>query len=644
MAVFDPKIRYSPSDLRYVSSFSIPALDMKQIGDFSEFMFKAQEKKLKDIETNFGKIQDTRDALLGLRFDNARQADVLSAKREQYALTNETFASLNVNDLQNSIYSRTLGGRFKQFMADPDVRLAQQEVVAGDDFRNKIASIKDPILRARAMEKYKQYREKGDIIGLELNPGNYETINLDNELKSAVALAPITEEDEWEKDPDGNFIGVRKVKKRDKDAVDRMIADNVTNNGAFAENMKAKGYMDEDGNVTDKYIQHRDDLIAASLQESSVLGQVHAIPEEKIDGGAGIGEPGDLRNGRFSNKTNDGRAANALDAGLIQRGFELLDPNNTLALASKGALITHLKAEGEYPEGDYVVIFDKDGFPVFRQLLKRASAQVVEKRKNAFVLEPSGPADEVIKSIIINSESLGSGGYKAYNPSEVTGAVGQYQFMLSSHRDAIKNALDSLEIDWRKVKPNPKVNNESGTMKKEDRQLATAFINSPDAQERVWAGWYDTLRKGRKELEAMAQPDDAIKGLSQAELTYILHHVGSVAGARQYIHTGQHPKKDTEKKSPTAELKGTLKKIKNSLDLAGITGEIKEDGTMMPLTSQASTVAAQDRTTATAGSATTPGTTPAPTATPTPKAATAPAPGAKKPPMSPKDAQTVNDL
>lgn len=588
MAVFDPKEKFQPADLKYVSSYELPALDMKSIGDFSELMFKAQEDKLKNIEKNFGSIMDTQDSLLGMRFDNARQAEVLKQARERYSLTENTFASLNVNDLQNSIYSRTLSGRFKQISNDPAVIDVAKEVMAADAFRSKIPSIKDPVLRARAMEQYRRYRETGDINGLDLNADIYDSVDLDKEMANAVDLVKATKTEDWEVDPTNTFMGVRSTTEKNSDAIDETIASLVRSNPKVAENMKARGYMDEDGNMTPAFLEHKKKLLAGIAARSSELENIHVLPEAqakaKAEGKELLGGgDGDYSPGRFSNKTKDGRNANSIDKGLRSRGFELLDESTTTAIANRGGGIieTYLPGnEKNVPPGDYLVVKNAEGGVIYKIKLTRMSPEKAMKGRNSFVIAPNGPADDIIRQVIAHKES--SGRYDVFVPSKSTGTAGKNQLLISAHRPEIKQALAEMGIDWTTIKPSAKINNINGTMKMEDRQLAQAFIKSPEAQDRAMDLWYDQLKEMLARLQDMHfSPDDAVQNLSQTELMYILHHEGTVEAAINYIRTG---KSDHDRLNPrsTAELDSSIETIRNSLELAGLSGEIKDDGTMMP--------------------------------------------------------------
>ena len=574
MAVFDQKNKFTPRDVKYVSTYEIPALDLRSANRLVDYQIKQQEKSLKDIEDNFNSIQDTQDALLGLRYDNTAQFEAYNKGKEKYNLTPETFAALDVNALKSPFTSRSIGGRLKQFMSDPSIVNAQKQVFYGDKFRDAIPTIKDPILRARAMGKYDEYKA-GKIDPSSLSAVDYETVDLDKTILDAIKLVDEVETSEFHKSQDGNFMGVKTTKQRDKALVDQLIGDLVKKDPRIAENMKARGYMSEDGTVTDEYIKHRDAIEKSWTTPNSSINQVKEIDKDEVTGGSQYDKYG-YGQGRFSSKSETERKGNILDQDLQNLGLEQLDMGTVLNAAKNGGRVVYLDgSDGKNAKGYYLISYDKDGYPIQRIPLKQAPARYYDSIRNAMQVNLSNDVEDNINKLIGGSEQ-DERGYKSYNPSTVTAAVGKYQFILSDYKDLIKSALRNNNINYKDISSiDYSVNNENGNMNEDDRKLAQAFLNSPEAQEEVFSKQRDVLKK---DAILLSQDDDLKNvnyegdtGLSLFDLMYIRHHEGSLEASKEFLLTGK-SRHDSSRQNSTKEINNALKKIRATLRRDGYDG------------------------------------------------------------------------
>ena len=101
------------------------------------------------------------------------------------------------------------------------------------------------------------------------------------------------------------------------------------------------------------------------------------------------------------------------------------------------------------------------------------------------------------------------------------------------------------------------------------RKLASAFLNSPEAQEMLWKQEYAKEVADAHELAAKLKTHSDYKSndgapYSIAELMYIRHHEGSVSKALSFIRNDKSAH-DTAKNDSTGEIRRALKKIRATL-------------------------------------------------------------------------------
>ena len=584
MAVFTDKSTYSPEDLKFVSTMDIPVFDLKSAEAANTFDTKLRERDLKRAEENFKSIMDTQDQLLGLRYDNPEQFAVYEKLKQEVGLTPNTFATLDANSLQSPFEARGIGGRLKQMMARPEFIEVQKSVFDGDLFRKSVSQVADPELRARAMQRYEDYRA-GKIPASSLNIGDYKSVDLTKELIDTIKLVPEITTSDFYTSESGNLEGVKTSKQRHADAVNKAISDRIKIDPNFAENMKAKGWMDEDGNITQDFIDVRDGYVDQWTQENTTIDNVKEVTETDKENTYGYGS------GRFSQKDASGRIATALDRDLEDRGYELPDRGTVLSAAeSRGRISSATRDEPTLgiKIGDPVLVgLDSDGKPYIITKLRKLTKEELEQRetaKYAMDVDFNGEAFNDLTNLIAAPESEGN--YDAVGiPSDKSVAVGKYQFMFSYFAKDVKKILDSLGVDYKNVKVNPKINNSSKNMDTDMRKLASAFLNSPEAQEMLWKQEYAKEVADAHELAAKLKTHSDYKSndgapYSIAELMYIRHHEGSVSKALSFIRNDKSAH-DTAKNDSTGEIRRALKKIRATLKSKGYTGEIDQDGGMM---------------------------------------------------------------
>lgn len=584
MAVFTDKSTYSPEDLKFVSTMDIPVFDLKSVEATNAFENKLRERDLKRAEENFKSIMDTQDQLLGLRYDNPEQFAVYEKLKQEVGLTPNTFATLDANSLQSPFEARGIGGRLKQMMARPEFIEVQKAVFDGDLFRKSVSQVADPALRARAMQKYEDYRA-GKIPANSLNIGDYKSVDLTKELIDTIKLVPEITTSDFYTSESGNLEGVKTSKQRHADAVNKAISDRIKIDPNFAENMKAKGWMDEDGNITQDFIDVRDGYVDQWTKENTSIDNVKEVTEADKSDKFGYGS------GRFSSKGADERAANALDQDLEDRGYDLPDRGSVLSAAqSRGRITVAGRDEPSLgiKKGDPVLVgLDSEGSPYIITKLRKLSKEELDQRETSrysMDVDFTGEAFSDLTNLIVAPESDGK--YSAVGaPSKESVAVGKYQFMFSYFAKDVKKILDSLGVDYKNVKINPKINNASKTMDTDMRKLASAFLESPEAQEALWRQEYAKEVADAHEMAAKLKTHGDYKSnkgapYSIAELMYIRHHEGSVKKAMAFIQNDKSAH-DSDTQDSTGEVKRALKKIRATLKSKGYTGEIDQDGGMM---------------------------------------------------------------
>ena len=586
MAVFTDKSTYSPEDLKFVSTMDIPVFDLKSLEAANTFETKLRERDLKRAEENFKSIMDTQDQLLGLRYDNPEQFAVYERLKQEVGLTENTFATLDANALQSPFEARGIGGRLKKMMAHPDFIDVQKAVFDGDVFRKSVSQVADPELRARAMRKYEDYRA-GKVPASALNIGDYKSVDMVKELIDTIKLVPEITTSDFYTSESGNLEGVRTAKQRHADAVNKAIADRIKIDPNFAEYMKAKGWMTEDGNITQSFIDVRDGYVDEWTKENSVIDQVKEVtPEDKTDFMGGS-------SGRFSNKGADERAANALDQDLEDQGYALPSRGEVLnAAQSKGYIATATEDDPEkgIKKGDSILKgIRPDGSTYIVSKLRKLTPKELEDRQTAkysMDIDFTGEAFDDLTNLVATPES--DNNYEAIGiPSKESVAVGKYQFMTSYFVKDMKRILKDLGIDYTKAKVNPKINNATKDMDPDMRRVASAFVASPEAQEILWKQEYAKELNDAHEMAAKLKTHSDYKSndgnpYSIAELMYIRHHEGSVKAALSFIRNDKSVH-DTARQDSTAEVRNALKKIRSTLKRKGFTGEIDQDNRMMPL-------------------------------------------------------------
>lgn len=594
MAVYTGKEKFTPKDLKYVSTLDIPVFDTKDMYKAIDYDIKLRDKQTDKAEKNYGLIADAKDDLLGLRYDTAEQKALYDSKREEYGISPNMFAKIDVNALNSPFEARSIVSQVKAFMADPKIVDAQKEIWAGDNFRKTLDNIKDPRLRTMAEADYMDYRNSKRN-ATTLSPKDYETVDLSKELVNVIKLIPETDTSIDYKSASGNLEGTKLIKQRHLGATKQVVSSLVKSDPSFAKNMIVNGYMTQDGTITAGGQAYMDNLINAYTKANTTLQNVKEVGGSLTGVGSNASGASYMGGGgyRFGNKSENERQANYIDQAISDGGYADVDASSVLAAAqSKGRIG---KADRDYPElgikqGDMALLGQlQDGRFIAYAPLRRLSSDEAKKRsarQQSLPVNLTGTAYDDITSMIGGAESGGSGGYDAVGQkSKESVALGKYQFFPTWHGDAIRSALSDIGIDYTTVDPDPRINNERGNMKDDLRRLGTAFLRSPEAQEKVWQGQYKKLYNQAHDLASrLVNSSDYVTNegnpYSITELMYILHHEGSLDSAEKFIKTGVSSGSSINP-AAAAETTSALRRIRATLDGVGLTGEISDSGNMM---------------------------------------------------------------
>jgi hypothetical protein len=585
MAIYTSKKPiFTPEDLKYVSTLDIPVLSLTELDKANKTKQGYLEQEVADAKINFEKAAELEDKVLGIKVDTAKQLGTVEALKNKYGIGPNTFTTLDAHALKSPFEVRGIGARINKLINDKDFVEVQRQRFLGEGFKSDINKIEDPALREQAIIDYDKYK-KDQLSADKLNIKDYASVDINKEIDAAVKLVTEQTTADFYKSEDNQLEGVRTVKQRSVDSVNKMLASTIANDHALRRNLIAKGFLTEDGLETDKFKKYKEDLITQYTTPNITIDQVKEVGDNKGAGGSGA-----VSQTRFGTGSENERFANILDNDIANAGYELPDAATVLRSASANGVIK--KDE----KGAYIELHDKDGKPLTEY--KRSdptdknSAEVIDESsivrltkstkkqggaRNQMSLDLTGSAFKDVTTIVGNKESTGN--YSAYAPSIQTGAVGKYQFIYSDYEKEIKQALDEVGVDYSNYPINPKiVKTNKQPVAKDSARVMSAFLASPEAQEKVWESQYSRIYNQALDLAADGYGGDH----SITELMYMLHHEGTPQNVKDYLRTGK-SNHDDKNPNSTYEMKSSINTIRNTLLNKGYSGEINEDGSMQKL-------------------------------------------------------------
>lgn len=580
MAVYTSKTPiFTTEDLKYVSTLDIPVLSVAELDKANKTKQGYLENEVADAKANFEKMTELEDKVLGIKVDTGEQLKTLDTLKNKYGIGPNTFTTLDANALKSPFEVRGIGSRINQLLNDRAFVDIQREKFIGDTFKADINKIEDPDLRDQAISDYDKYI-KDKLKADKLNIKDYQSVDIEKEIDAAVKLVSETTTADFYKSEDNQLEGVKTIKQRSVEGVNKMIANTIANDPAFRRNLIAKGYLDPNGMETDKLKAYKEDLISHYTTPNVTIDQVKEIGNNKGTSGSG-----EQTTSRFGTGSENERYANILDEDLVAGGYELPDRATVLRAASANGVVK------KDAKGAYIELHDKDGNPTTSidpvtkevtedsviRLKKSTRPQLSGNTKNQMAVDLTGSAYSDITKIFGKKES--SGNYNAYAPSIETGAVGKYQFIYSDYEKEIKQALQEVGVDYNSYPVNPKIVKSTGKpVARDSAKVMSAFLDSPEAQEKVWEMQYNRLYNQALDLAA----EDYGRSNSITELMYMLHHEGTPSAVKEFLRTG---KSIHDKKNPnsTYEVTSSINAIRNTLRNKGYTGEINEDGSMQTL-------------------------------------------------------------
>lgn len=577
MAVYTSKTPiFTTEDLKYVSTLDIPVLSMTELDKANKTKQGYLEQEVEDAKANFEKMTELEDKVLGIKVDTGEQLKTLDTLKNKYGIGPNTFTTLDANSLKSPFEVRGIGSRLNQLINDKTFVDIQREKFIGDTFKSEINRIEDPDLRNQAIVDYDKYL-KDQLKADKLNIKDYQSVDIEKEIDSAVKLVAETTNADFYKSEDNKLEGVRTVKQRSVEGVNKMIANTIANDPAFRRNLIAKGYLDANGAETDKFKAYKEDLISHYTTPNVTIDQVKEIGDNK----SGVGDT-TQNTTRFGTGSENERYANILDQDLTTGGYELPDRATILRAASANGVV---KTDAK---GAYIELHDKDGAPMTSvdrvtkeinedSVIRLKKSTRPQPSKNQMSVDLTGSAYSDITNIFGKKES--SGNYQAYAPSVETGAVGKYQFIYSDYENEIKQALKETGVDYESYPVNPKIVKKTGKpVARDSAKVMSAFLDSPEAQEKVWEMQYNRLYNQALDLAS----EDYGGNNSITELMYMLHHEGSPKAVKDFLRTGK-SNHDDKNPNSTYEVTSSINAIRNTLRNKGYTGEINEDGSMQTI-------------------------------------------------------------
>jgi hypothetical protein len=260
-------------NITYAPTLDLPELSMAPLTSALDTYAKIKDQEFKTIRENMNALNKVYDDVTKVRYDNDLQKEAIDQAKAKAGL-DDSVLNLNPDQLKNPYIMAPISRAASSFTNDPKVREVLREQAWFDTQLAAAAKSppSNPELQGMFMEDIKAYQE-GRLSGTSINIGQYEDHDIGADLGKRMKELPPIKTSELVDDPYVTYE--QQVTARSKQALIEVVSERLSD-PKFRNNMIAKGFMDREGNLTQKGSNYIDSVSEAyAAEQIDILGLKH---------------------------------------------------------------------------------------------------------------------------------------------------------------------------------------------------------------------------------------------------------------------------------------------------------------------------------------------------------------------------------
>lgn len=277
--IFDVDTGKGVPNVTYVPTLEVPELKFTALTSALDTYEKIREEESKTYKGNMAALNKLYDDVTKVRYDNDVQRQEIETAKQRAGLTEDIF-NMSVDQLKNPYIMGPVSRAATDFSNDMGLRSILQEQAM---FDSGIASFaknapSNPKLREMFAAQVEQYKN-GEIKGTDINPQAFMEVDLAGELGKLLKDIPLYTQSELQES--GGVISEQEVKQRSQAAIDAVVG-YALSNPQWVNNMKARGFMDDNNDLTEDGVRFIQGIRDAYEQASTDIKGI-----TKVKGGVG---------------------------------------------------------------------------------------------------------------------------------------------------------------------------------------------------------------------------------------------------------------------------------------------------------------------------------------------------------------------
>lgn len=342
--IYDVDTGRGVPNVTYVPTLEVPELKFTALSSALDTYEKIRQEEDKTFKGNMVSLNKLYDDVTKVRYDNDVQRQEIESAKQRAGLTEDIF-NMSVDQLKNPYIMGPVSRAASDFSNDMSLRGVLQEQAMFDSgiaaFAKNAPS--NPKLREMFAAQVEQYKN-GEIKGTDINPQSFMEVDLAGELGKLLKDIPLYTQSELKES--GGVISEEEVKQRSQAAIEAVVG-YALSNPQWVNNMKARGFMDDNNDLTEDGTRFIQGIRDAYEQASTDIKGI-----TKVKGGVGSsagGAAGSATQGLGAARGYEKAEASIFDnyAALAARYGLDVSTDPEAALIIDGAIASTKKATGD---------------------------------------------------------------------------------------------------------------------------------------------------------------------------------------------------------------------------------------------------------------------------------------------------------
>lgn len=346
--IYDVDTGKGVPNVTYVPTLEVPELKFTALSSALDTYEKIRQEEDKTYRGNMVALNKLYDDVTKVRYDNDVQRQEIETAKQRAGLTEDVF-NMSVDQLKNPYIMGPVSRAAADFSNDMGLRGILQEQAM---FDSGIASFaknapSNPKLREMFAAQVEQYKN-GEIKGTDINPQAFMEVDLAGELGKLLKDIPLYTQSELQES--GGVISEQEVKQRSQAAIEAVVG-YALSNPQWVNNMKARGFMDDNNDLTEDGTRFIQGIRDAYEQASTDIKGITKV-KGGVGSSAGVGAEGGTV-GLGAARGYEKADASIFDnyASLASRyGLDVSTDPETALIIDGAVALTKKGAEGITPE------------------------------------------------------------------------------------------------------------------------------------------------------------------------------------------------------------------------------------------------------------------------------------------------------